>query len=222
MYTKTYKITLKSIGSIQFGDYRYISEGDSIIIGRATQQSKSDFPVFNSFVSRKHCKLIMEGNEISIEDLGSKHGTAVNGQKIPPYKKVRILQGDIITLVNGIITFHIAKDDQLTLDYTFTNIRTKDRVTLSDNMQAIYIDKEEIKMPSKEYLCFKLLFRNMGELTNKEMISKYVWKERLGNPDILVTDEEITSLVYRVRKRVKKRFTIKSVTHKGYYMELND
>ncbi|WP_246066959.1 hypothetical protein [Cytobacillus solani] len=59
----------------------------------------------------------------------------------------------------------------------------------------------------------------MDHLILKEEIIKNVWPERVGDPDQVVTAEEIASLLYRVRKRVKGYFAIKSVAQKGYYME---
>ncbi|MGM9924024.1 MAG: FHA domain-containing protein [Bacillus sp. (in: firmicutes)] len=220
MIYDAYKIVLHSTGVDQRGDYAYLHEGTSLLIGRASRHSKADFPIFNSFVSREHCILSLENGRLYIEDLNSKHGTALNGNPLLPQTRYALIEGDRITLVNGLIELYIDRDDQVTREMDITDILPRHNVLLNDTIQTIHIDDAHIKMPQKEYACFKLLFNNLGNPITKEEIIQTAWTERIGNPNHLVADEEISSLIYRVRKRVKQRFTITSIPHTGYYMEM--
>lgn len=219
MKQDTYKIMLNSIGMEQRGDYAYLHEGTRLIIGRASRHSKADFLIFNNFVSREHCVFSLENGFLYVEDLNSKHGTALNGQDLTPYQRYQVIEGDVVTLVNGIIELCIDVDNQVTREITLTSLFPRSNILLSDTIQTIYVNDQQIKMPTKEYACFKLLYENIGKMITKEEIIHCVWNERIGDPNHLVADEEITSLIYRVRKRVKQHFSIKSIPHKGYYLE---
>lgn len=50
-----------------------------VVIGRDTD---CDVVVNDTKASRKHCKLTRNENEVLLEDLGSKNGTFVGGQRI--------------------------------------------------------------------------------------------------------------------------------------------
>ncbi len=61
----------------------------------------------NSTVSRRHCLIKADENGCSIEDLRSLNGTMVNGVSIMPGTKVKLNDGDIITLSDYTLTFHL-------------------------------------------------------------------------------------------------------------------
>jgi pSer/pThr/pTyr-binding forkhead associated (FHA) protein len=79
---------------LQFVSGRYqgtvvpLPDGAEIAIGR---ESDLDIVLQEDMVSRKHAKVIAQGGEIQITDLGSTNGTFVNGQKV---KRARIGEGD--------------------------------------------------------------------------------------------------------------------------------
>jgi serine phosphatase RsbU (regulator of sigma subunit) len=74
-------------------------ESDSLVIGRA---SSSDVPVLDRFLSRHHARLYQEGDDLWVEDLGSRNGTFVNGHRID--KPTRVLAGDFIGICKSIIS----------------------------------------------------------------------------------------------------------------------
>ncbi len=52
---------------------------DITVVGR---REDADFRIPLTDVSRKHCRLIKDGNQLVIEDLGSANGTFHNGQRV--------------------------------------------------------------------------------------------------------------------------------------------
>lgn len=219
MSTKTFQIVLKSMHKGQAEDFAYVSEGRSLLIGRASQHSKVDFKLYNDFVSREHCRIYMKGGKVHIEDLGSKHGTAVNEKELVPNDPCCIEPGDRITLIHGMIELYICIDNDVTREITSMNMAIPPNIVINDYLQTLVIGETLIKLSAKEFTCLKLLFENMDNLITKEDIINSVWPERVGDPDQIVTAEEIASLLYRVRKRIKGYFTIKAVAQKGYFME---
>lgn len=69
-------------------------------------------------VSRRHARLIMRNNRVTIEDLGSANGTYVNGQHINVLRPVRIRDSDHIKLGSLALQVHLVvkpmtKDDTM-------------------------------------------------------------------------------------------------------------
>jgi len=65
---------------------------DVTVIGR---REDADFRIPLSDVSRKHCRLIKDGNQLIIEDLGSANGTFHNGQRV---SDAEITPGDTVQI----------------------------------------------------------------------------------------------------------------------------
>ncbi|RLJ09709.1 MAG: hypothetical protein DRP15_02725 [Candidatus Aenigmatarchaeota archaeon] len=78
-----------------------------IIIGRdpysfeiqaRTPKEILNLGIFDATISRKHIKILFNGKNIYIEDLKSKNGTHINGEKLEPHKKYIVKDGDEILL----------------------------------------------------------------------------------------------------------------------------
>jgi predicted component of type VI protein secretion system len=59
----------------------------------------------SSQVSRRHCELVDEGENLTLRDLGSSNGTFVNGKRVAGQKALK--HGDEVTL--GAVTLRVAK-----------------------------------------------------------------------------------------------------------------
>lgn len=64
-------------------------------IGRSTD---TNYRIDNPKVSRKHCSITILSGQFYIEDLGSSNGTYLNGDKIAPYQKIAIQDGDTLKI----------------------------------------------------------------------------------------------------------------------------
>jgi len=73
--------------------FEHTLEGESTVVGRS---STSDLVLADRFLSRQHARLIVDGEELLLEDLGSRNGTLLNGQRIEGRCAVNI--GDTIQL----------------------------------------------------------------------------------------------------------------------------
>ncbi len=81
-------------GKYQGGEFPIVSD-KQIIVGRS---SDLDMVLVEDMVSRKHARIAMQSDQIWIEDLGSTNGTFVNGERVPPYTEVRLVDRDQIRL----------------------------------------------------------------------------------------------------------------------------
>jgi pSer/pThr/pTyr-binding forkhead associated (FHA) protein len=75
---------------------------DMTVIGR---REDCDLRIPLSDVSRKHCRMILNGDAIKVEDLGSSNGTYVNGERV---QQAELTPGD--TLQIGPVVFVLQVD----------------------------------------------------------------------------------------------------------------
>ena len=73
-------------------DGRRVALGTGInIVGR---DRDADLRINDASVSRRHARIVVEGDDVAIEDLESKNGTRVGG--IPVSRPVRLAKGDVV------------------------------------------------------------------------------------------------------------------------------
>lgn len=87
------------------------SSARSIIMGR---DPSADFQIPLSTISRQHARIFEDDNVYVIQDLGSTHGTVVNGKPIGKNAKKVLKDGDVIELTKAKITCNI--EDQPVLE----------------------------------------------------------------------------------------------------------
>ncbi len=83
------------------------SAARSLTLGR---DESADFQLPVSTISRQHARIYETDGVYVIEDLGSTHGTVVNGRRIDTAEKVILHNGDIIELTRAKITCAIETD----------------------------------------------------------------------------------------------------------------
>ncbi len=77
-----------------------------ITIGR---ESKNDFQLPLTTVSRQHCRISFSEDQYFVEDLGSSHGTQLNGQKLNAGEKKLLRNGDALSIAKAKIKVEIVK-----------------------------------------------------------------------------------------------------------------
>jgi pSer/pThr/pTyr-binding forkhead associated (FHA) protein len=83
-------------GKYQGGEYPLADAGE-LVIGRS---SELDMVLIEDMVSRKHAKLTVAPEQITIADLGSTNGTFVNGEKV---RRAQLKEGDRILIGTSIL-----------------------------------------------------------------------------------------------------------------------
>jgi phosphohistidine swiveling domain-containing protein len=67
-----------------------------LIVGRKT--GMVHFSIKNSSISSQHATLLLDESGLYIEDRNSSNGTKINGKKLAPFRAVKVLIGDRLTL----------------------------------------------------------------------------------------------------------------------------
>ena len=63
----------------QGAPFEHVFDGESLILGRSTD---AGLVLEDPFGSRQHARLFRNGPELFLEDLGSRQGTLLNGQRV--------------------------------------------------------------------------------------------------------------------------------------------
>lgn len=91
---------------LRYLDHEVPVRSGSFVIGRLPE---CDLRLGGTHVSRRHARLLADGDAIAVEDLGSRNGVLVNGRPIEG--RVKVSHGDVIGI--GLDTLTIV-DDTLT------------------------------------------------------------------------------------------------------------
>ncbi|HSG40800.1 MAG TPA: SpoIIE family protein phosphatase [Thermoanaerobaculia bacterium] len=79
--------------------FDYLLRRDSLVVGRALDV---DLTISDPFLSRRHSRFFLAGDDLFVEDLGSRNGTEVNGRTIQGPE--RLAPGDVIKVSNSVVT----------------------------------------------------------------------------------------------------------------------
>lgn len=87
-------------------DEGLLSSAEGLVVGRS---SALNHVILNdSRISRRHLRLRKEGHIVVLEDLNSTHGTSVNGNKLKPFAKTVLNQGDSIDIAGIHFTYDLS------------------------------------------------------------------------------------------------------------------
>lgn len=201
---------------------------DKTLIGRASTQTAPDIAFANAFISRRHAVIHKDRDRAVLYDMGSRHGTEINGVRLMPHTPYDLKNFDIIKLARGMTVMHFSylfAEQTLELEpLSLTNRMavTEQAVTIHWERRECAVDGKRILLSDKEFLLLRLLHEQVNRLVPLEQIKATVWPERMqkddGVPD--VTLDELNALLYRVRKKFgKDTLVINAVRGVGYMLE---
>lgn len=202
-----------------------------ISLGRAGQAHHPDIAFASPYISRRHAVINIKNDEYSIIDLNSKHGTKINESALKPHQAHQLQNGDLISLAQDTVIIKIHKasesDSDETVNFTSALPGTagKTNFCFSVNLERreVLVDGRFLQLFGKDMDLLLLLYRHTERAVSYSEIKKEIWPERLyesdGIPD--VGGDEISALVYRLRKRLGPYSElIKSIPRYGYILDL--
>lgn len=121
--------------------------GERLIIGRSDINKSivpdidlNDYGGQKRGVSRKHARIIMRNNRLTIEDVGSANGTYVNGQHINVLQPVRVRDADHIKLGSLALQVHFVVKPSLKDETLHGGNSNLEIPKLSDGQRLLILD----------------------------------------------------------------------------------
>ncbi len=84
---------------VQGEPFEHPFDGEALVLGRA---SSSDLVLEDRFLSRNHSRIYRDGEQLMIEDLGSRNGTLLNSQ--PVHSPQPLVPGDVVKISGSVIS----------------------------------------------------------------------------------------------------------------------
>jgi pSer/pThr/pTyr-binding forkhead associated (FHA) protein len=157
-------------------------------IGRAID---NDVVLDDERASRYHARITWAAGTFSIEDLGSRNGTQVKGQRLAAAQSLQT--GDVISLPGLIVVFQTARAAETVAETHIADLN------VDEVGGFVTVRGQQVALTAKEFLAITLLNRRAGGLVRKNELAEYVWPEYEG----AVGDYNIEQLISRVRRKIE-------------------
>lgn len=164
--------------------------GERIVLGR---DPSCDIVIAGRLISRQHAAIRRRGTSYTLEDLGSRNGTSINGEMLAGPRALH--DGDQIDL-GGIGRLTFADGDA-------TNTRPVPHavgIWLDAATQDAWVDghRLEPKLSPAQFTMLQALLARADQICSRDEIVAAVWPEVSDG----VSDEALDALINRVRARL--------------------
>lgn len=173
--------------------------GDKIIIGRDVE---CEIMIPNRQVSRRHASLTLTNSGATIEDLGSKNGTHLNGALVSEPELLK--DGDMIQIAFAQQFIYLSSDATMPLEMgTMEGISPvrEGLLKLDKSSRQVWIGTEEVIPPlsASQFQLLELLYERQDRVVPRKEIISEIW----GAENALdVSEQALDALVRRLRERL--------------------
>ena len=172
---------------------------DSLVIGR---DAGCDIMIPSRQVSRRHARLVVTGEGTSIEDLGSKNGTHLNGETVG---EIAILNdGDMIQIAFAQQFIYLSSDATMPLEMGGMEgmaATPEGLLILEKSSRQVWIGDEELLPPlsASQFQLLEMLYENQDRVIPRKEIIAEIWG---ADNAIDVSEQALDALVRRLRDRI--------------------
>jgi DNA-binding winged helix-turn-helix (wHTH) protein len=179
----------------KYANQHWALEEDDVVLGR---DDIADIVLPERQISRQHIRIFKEGDQYYIEDLDSKNGTWVNGQRIQGIHE--LYDGDEIHIALAVRMRFIGSGATAPLPFELPT-HIGGRLRLDREGRRVFIGDEEIDPPLSlpQYRLIELLYINDGHVCTRDAVVEAVWPDVVGEG---VSEQAIDALVRRLRDRL--------------------
>jgi hypothetical protein len=177
-------------------------KGEETTIGRAPE---NDICIADNSISRKHCRISKKGDKFFVEDLRSRNGTWIHGERIRPGDLFPVEEGLLFAIGDALVSLgrdysEEAPATQYSISYSLDMVEWGDtppfykdrRITNRDRLEQIY-ELSTVLMQSLE----------VGQICEKVVDTLFQCLRRIDRVVILLLDErtaELKEIIARSRE----------------------
>ncbi len=175
----------------------------ALVLGR---DPKCDIVVPTRQVSRRHARVYPEGRDVWVEDLGSKNGTFVNGERLKPGKPRKLKEGDTLVLALAQRFVLVGPGETLTLpvDQAAAQVSEDEewprRLRMDLLAHRVWVLGKEIEPPlsRQQFRLLSVLYEHQGQVVPRATLVEAIW----GKESLWVTQPALDALLHRLRERL--------------------
>ncbi len=178
-----------------------------LVLGRETL---CDIVISDRQVSRQHAKLVPSGNQILLEDLGSKNGTHHNG--MPLHGSIPLQDGDVVQIALAQQFIFLNSDATVPLDineFDFAALANQPispsdlprRMKLEKRSRRVWVNQQEVLPPLSvsQFRLLELLYEQQEKVVTRQDLIAQVWGKEQA---VEVSEQALDALVRRLRDRL--------------------
>lgn len=173
----------------------WVMDKPSIILGR---DDVCDIVLPERQISRQHIRIYKEDDKYFVEDLESRNGTWLNGQRLQGTHE--LFDNDELHIALVIRMRFVDSGATAPLPFEIPSI-IGGRLRIDRESRRVYVGDEEIDPPLSlpQYRLLELLFINDGGVCTRDAVVEAVWPDVVGEG---VSEQAIDALVRRLRDRL--------------------
>ncbi len=149
-------------------------------------------------VSRRHLRVLHDEGGYSVEDLGSKNGTYVNGA--PVRASMQLQDGDEIQVALSVRLLFVGAEATLPLTQEMIRV-AQPGLRLNKSQRQVLVNGIILDPPLSlsQYRLLETLWERKGKIVTREEVIAAVWPD---SDEAGITEQAIDALVRRLRDRL--------------------
>jgi hypothetical protein len=172
---------------------------ESLVVGR---DAGCDVIIPSRQVSRNHARLVVGGDGTTIEDLGSKNGTHLNGETLS--EAVTLNDGDVIQIAFAQQFIYLSSDATMPLEMaTLEGMEPVQEglLKLEKGSRQVWIGEQELLPPlsASQFQLLSMLYENQDRVISRKDIIAEIWG---ADNAVDVSEQALDALVRRLRDRL--------------------
>lgn len=153
-------------------------------------------------VSRKHARITITESGVTIEDLGSKNGTHLNGNMLS--NPAILKDGDLIQIAFAQQFIYLSSDATMPLEMgplSSIDASQAGLLRLDKSSRQVWIGDEEIIPPLSvsQFQLLEILYENQGRVVPRKEIIAEIWGAENA---VDVSEQALDALIRRLRDRL--------------------
>lgn len=170
---------------------------DTLTIGR---DPSCEIVIPDRQVSRYHARLSREREGVFLEDLSSKNGSYLKGQRVSA--PVLLEDGDPVQI--ALVQSFVFLSSDATMPMEFSNALQRQRngrLYLDTRSRRVWIDQQEVLPPlsAPQFRFLQVLYEQQGRVVQRQELVVAVWGEQEAQG---VSEQALDALVRRLRERL--------------------